>query len=267
MKQYLSFFKLKFTVGLQYRAAALAGLCTQLFFGFVFILIYTAFYKSGVANPSMSLKELTTYLWLNQTFYALIYIYHKDNEIINMIKKGDIAYELCRPQNLYFMWFLRVFSTKLSSVSLRCLPIVVISMLLPEPYNLSLPLSISSFLFFVVILFLSSILISSLITLLYVLCFYTIDTKGTMSIFCGIADILSGQTVPLPLFPRAMQLIAELLPFAYISDFAFRVYSGNIRGLSVLKGLSIELFWLVFTILIGLYFSSKIVKKVSVQGG
>ena len=93
MKQYLSFFKLKFTVGLQYRAAALAGLCTQLFFGFVFILIYTAFYKSGVANPSMSLKELTTYLWLNQTFYALIYIYHKDNEIINMIKKGDIAYE------------------------------------------------------------------------------------------------------------------------------------------------------------------------------
>ena len=33
MRQYLSFFKLKFAVGLQYKAAALAGLATQIFFG------------------------------------------------------------------------------------------------------------------------------------------------------------------------------------------------------------------------------------------
>ena len=93
MKQYLSFFKLKFSIGLQYRAAALAGLSTQVFFGIIFVLIYTAFYDSGIGNVGMTLSELTTYLWLNQAFLALIFIYHKDNEIINMIKKGDISYE------------------------------------------------------------------------------------------------------------------------------------------------------------------------------
>ena len=88
-----------------------------------------------------------------------------------------------------------------------------------------------------------------------------------MSIFCGIADILSGQTVPIPLFPNLLKLIAELLPFAYVSDFAFRIYSGNIQGLQILKGFSIELFWLIAIILLGLFLSNRIVKKVSVQGG
>lgn len=267
MKQYISFFKLKFTIGLQYRAAALAGMSTQLFFGIVFILIYSAFYKSGVANTNMSLKELTTYLWLNQAFFAMIFVYHKDNEIVGMLEKGDIAYELCRPQNIYFMWFIRILSTKLSSVTLRCLPIVLVAFLLPEPYNLSLPVSLGTFILFIIIMILSVLLISSLITFMYILCVYTIDTKGTMSIFCGIADILSGQTVPIPLFPKLMQIIAELLPFAYISDFGFRVYSGNIRGLSILKGLSIELFWLTVIISLGLFLSNKIIKKVTVQGG
>lgn len=50
MRQYISFFKLKFAVGLQYKTAAIAGLATQIFFGLVFISVYIAFYNSGDAN-------------------------------------------------------------------------------------------------------------------------------------------------------------------------------------------------------------------------
>ena len=145
MKQYISFFKLKFAVGLQYKASAIAGLSTQIFFGFIFIMVYIAFYGSGTTNTDISLNELITYLWLNQAFFALICIWHKDNEILNMIKKGDVAYELCRPQNLYVMWFVRILSSKLSSVLLRCIPLIIVALILPSPYNLSLPLNITSF--------------------------------------------------------------------------------------------------------------------------
>ena len=58
MKSYLSYFKLKFITGLQYRAAALAGMSTQLFFGFMYISIYIAFYESGSSNLPMHLNEL-----------------------------------------------------------------------------------------------------------------------------------------------------------------------------------------------------------------
>ena len=65
MRQYLSFFKLKFAVGLQYKAAALAGLATQIFFGLVFIMVYMAFYGSGNANVDISLEEIIPYQWLS----------------------------------------------------------------------------------------------------------------------------------------------------------------------------------------------------------
>ena len=35
MKSYLSYFKLKFKTGLQYKAAAIAGMSTQFFFGII----------------------------------------------------------------------------------------------------------------------------------------------------------------------------------------------------------------------------------------
>ena len=74
MKSYLSYFKLKFKTGLQYRAAAIAGICTQFFFGFVYISVYVAFYETGSSNLPMTLKEIISYVWLGQAFFALIYI-------------------------------------------------------------------------------------------------------------------------------------------------------------------------------------------------
>ena len=53
MSQYLTYFKIKFISGLQYRSAALAGLSTQFFFGLVFIMVYHAFYTSGSGKLPM----------------------------------------------------------------------------------------------------------------------------------------------------------------------------------------------------------------------
>lgn len=267
MKQYLSFFKLKFAVGLQYKAAALAGLTTQVFFGLVYIMVYMAFYKSGTNNTGITLQELIPYLWLNQAFFSLICFWHKDNEILTMIRKGDVAYELCRPQNLYVMWFIRILASKLSSVLLRCIPLIILAICLPSPYNLTMPKSISAFLLFAITLILSSLLITAIITLIYVLIFYSIDSKGMMGMYCGIAEILSGQAIPIPLFPNFLKKIATKLPFAYISDFSFRIYSGNIYGEAITKGLCVEIIWLILLIFVGSYLTKNILKKVSIQGG
>ena len=93
MKFYLSYFKLRFISGLQYRFAAVTGVATQFFFGIVIIMVYLAFYESGDANTPMSLTELISYLWLNQIFYSLLTLEYKDREIIEMIKKGVIFME------------------------------------------------------------------------------------------------------------------------------------------------------------------------------
>ena len=47
MKKYLSFFKMRFIHSLQYRGAALAGMFTQFFWGFMEIMLYKAFYEAS----------------------------------------------------------------------------------------------------------------------------------------------------------------------------------------------------------------------------
>ena len=89
MKAYLSFFKLRIATGLQYRSSALAGLATQFFWGLMLLFLYEAFYNNGLSTP-MPWKELTSYIWLGQAFYSLIYVYYRDTELLTMIKNGDI---------------------------------------------------------------------------------------------------------------------------------------------------------------------------------
>ena len=76
MRQYISFFKLKFAVGLQYKAAALAGMSTQFFFGIIYVSVYIAFYQSDSSNLPMPLNQLVSFLWLNQCFFALIFMWY-----------------------------------------------------------------------------------------------------------------------------------------------------------------------------------------------
>ena len=69
MRTYLNYFKLRIITNLQYRAAALAGIGTQLFFGLTYIMLYIALYESNTGvNPPMNLQSLITYLWMQQTF-------------------------------------------------------------------------------------------------------------------------------------------------------------------------------------------------------
>lgn len=267
MRFYKSYFKLRFITNLQYRSAALAGVATQLFFGIIYIFVYLAFYESNSGNGPMQIDQLISYLWLNQTFFSLVYMFYKDKEIYNMIRNGNVAYELTRPKSLYFMWYLKIMAQRLSNVTLRSIPIIVLALLLPAPYNLGLPKSITSFIMFLIALVIGTLLMTSIITLYHVFTLKTLNETGIVNIFMAISDLLSGGVVPIPFFPVFLQKIANILPFRYVSDLAFRVYSGNVGTKEGLCGILIQLLWLFIIIIFGNYLTKKNLKRIVVQGG
>ena len=59
MKKYWSFFRMRFLGGLQYRAAAWAGVSTQFAWGFMSLLMYRAFYD---ADPAAFPMEFLSWL-------------------------------------------------------------------------------------------------------------------------------------------------------------------------------------------------------------
>ena len=87
MKKYLSFFRLRFAMGLQYRVAALAGIVTQFFWGFMEIMIFRAFYRTDAAAFPMTLSATSSYIWLQQAFLAFFTAWMMENEIFDSTTK------------------------------------------------------------------------------------------------------------------------------------------------------------------------------------
>ena len=265
---YLHYFKLRFITNLQYRAAALAGIATQFFFGMIFILVYYAFYKS---NPNSTLpmnwNNLVTYMWLQQAFYALIYPYEKDLELLNMIKDGNLAYEILRPQNLFIKFYVKMIAKKTVSSLLRCFPVIIIGFSLPKVFRLSLPLSINNFILFLIALVISCLLVSVLTVIVHIFTMFTIDSKGIISMYSVIAEVFSGGTIPIPFFPEFLKKIAYILPFRYICDLPFRIYSGDIVINESITLLFSALIWIVALIVLGLLVTKLALKKAVIQGG
>lgn len=266
MKSYLSYFKLRFITNLQYRMEAIAGILTQLFFALIYIMIYLAFYESG-GNPPLNWQELVNYLWLQQAFFALVYPFDRETELLNMIKNGNLAYELVRPQNFYFKWYIKMLSKRLVAMLLRFIPIIIISSLLPYPLHLSGPYSLSNLIMFIIALILGLLLVTSLNLLMHILTMFTLDEKGTMITYSVISEILAGSTIPIPFFPAWLKLITEHLPFRFIGDFPFRIYSNSIpleEGYTLILG---SIIWIIITIVIGYLVSRISLKKAVIQGG
>lgn len=267
MSGYLCYFRTRLINGLQYRSAAFAGILTQIFWGFLNVMLYISFYSHVNSNIDISLSQIITYIWLNQAFLMLIFIYLKDHTIMDTIKNGTVAYSLCRPYNLYNWWFIKLTSDKYSAVILRCIPIIVLGLLLPLPYSLGFPSSLFSFILFLVSLIIGSLILVSIHMLIISIGFITNEEKGFSIFIMVIADLLSGGIVPLPLLPKIIQHIGNFLPFRFISDFSFRVYSGNIPLHKASIDIIIQLLWLIILIIIGQLIMNRILKKVCIQGG
>ena len=267
MKPYLSMLRVRYLNGLQYRAAALGGLATQFFWGLMLIFIYKAFYGDAVVSGGFSFKDLISFVWLQQAFLTLIFLYDWDYEMFSLILSGDVSYELCRPVDLYQLWYTRQLSKRLATGSLRFAPVVALGFLMPYPYNLSPPASLASFLLFVVALFLGLALLVAVSMLAFISIFKTMSPIGSMTLFGLLGEFFAGMTIPIPLMPPWLQRVCSYMPFRYTSDLPLRAYSGSIGTEEALAGIGIQIFWLAVLIIIGSRLMNRVTRLTVVQGG
>ena len=266
MRPYLSFFKLRFATGLQYRFSAIAGLATQFFWGIMMLFIYEAFYKNGVSS-SMNWQELVSYVWLGQAFFALLFFRVTDADIIESIRSGQVAYEFVKPLNLYWMWFSKIIAKRLSAGALRFIPVIIVALLLPEQYSLKAPISLEGLVLFLITMLLGLIISTALAMIIHALMFYTTTSKGLFNIYGNLADFFSGMIIPLAFMPTIMQSICYLFPFRLCMDLPMRLYIGNITAVEGTQTVLVQIAWILALVMIGNYMMKKVSKKLVVQGG
>ena len=267
MKKYLSFFRIRFIAGLQYRAAAWAGVATQFAWGGLTILLFRAFYQSGENSFPMEFSDLSTYIWLQQSLLAMYMLWFFDNEIFETITSGSIAYELCRPCDLYTMWFVKNMAIRLSKAVLRCLPILAVAVLLPRPYAMSAPAGVGAAVGALVSMILGFLVLIAFSMLIYISAFYTVSPMGMRILASSLTEFFAGAVIPIPFFPVWLQNMMNALPFAAMQSTPFLIYTGYLEGAQVWQSMAVQLIWLVVLVGVGKLMMNHALKRVVVQGG
>ena len=267
MKKYMTFFRMRFLVGLQYRTAALAGMATQFFWSGMNVLMYHAFYASDPAAFPMTLEATTTYIWLQQALLVLFAAWMIEREIFDSILSGDVVYELCRPIGLYDMWFFRGAANRLSRAVLRCFPILLFASFLPGSYGLSAPASGMHFLLFLITAAMGFMVTVAFFMLVYMLTFFTISPSGLRILVASVVEFFAGAIIPLPFFPDKLRAVIELLPFAAMQNVPLRIYSASLSVAEMARAIGLQIFWLGALVLLGRMLCALAIRKMTLQGG
>jgi ABC-2 type transport system permease protein len=272
MQAYTSLFVARFTLLLQYRAAALAGIMTQLFWGFIKVMILEAFFSNAASAQPMTLSETIGYVWLGQAFLFAVVPWSGNREIQDLIRSGAVGYDLLRPTDLYSFWFTRALAMRTVPIVLRGIPILGLILLVfpligPSGRSLELPPSFAALIAFL-LAFVGAVLLSAALTmLLTVSMMWTLSGEGINRFVPTIVIVLSDMIVPLPFFPEWMQPFLNALPFSGLFDRPFRLFVGNLPSDALLSILIHQGFWITAIVLLGRFLVNHGVNKLVIQGG
>ena len=267
MTAFFALHRIRFINTLQYRTAAFAGLMTQFAWGFMYILAFMAFYEANPYAFPMSLQQTVAYIWLQQAFMAIFFIWMYDNSIFEAIESGQISYELVRPMDLYGKWFVQTAATRMARALLRCLPLLAVAVVLPNAFRLVLPWDPLTALLFFVSMVLTLLVVIAFSMLIYISAFYTINSMGIRIVVWITADFLAGGMLPVPFFPHALRVFAELSPFGAMQNTPLLIFSGYLEGSMLVRALGLQVFWVAALVLIGRALMKKALSRVVVQGG
>lgn len=269
-------FASRFREELQYRAAALAGLFTQAVFGFIFLMILSAFYRSAQAPPGpdalpMDWPQVAAYIWLGQALLGLL-PWNVDPVAMNTIRSGEIAREMLRPIHLYRLWFVQVVAWRLVRTGLRGVPMVLFAMLLLPRVGLGdlalpAPAGPQALGLFLAGSGLALLLSGAITVLMQVAMLWLVSPEGLLRIVPAFTVLLAGNLIPLPLMPDWLQPFLAVQPFRGLLDTPLRLYSGSLAGNEALAALAWSVFWIAALVLLGRWAMAHGTRRLAVAGG
>jgi ABC-2 type transport system permease protein len=262
---YVALFRMSFRRQMAYRAATLAGLVTNFFFGvlraFIFIALYTG--ADAVEVAGYSLPQAVTFSALTQALIGPLMMFGSW-EVMRTIRSGDIAGDLAKPLDFYGFWLAQDLGRAAYQVLGRGVPIMLAYPLL---FDLVWPASLATWALFALSVVLSVLISFSWRFLVNVTALWTVDAYGLGRVAYMSVLLLSGFIVPLTFYPDWLRAIVRLTPFPAMVTAPIEIYLGMPSGLSVAYMLLTQAFWVVVLAFVARRVYALGVARLVVQGG
>ena len=263
MRAHLSVFRMRRKMETQYRGAMLGGIICQMFFGLVLIALYRALYASK--PQELPLKYVTTYVWLQQAFFRMLTA--TDSDLLDKIRSGGISYDLCRPVSMYGFYYVRVAAQKITGALMRGIPMLIFVSLLPEDWGIVAPASAGSLLLALAALGLGLLCVCTLENISQAFTMRTLDQRGMQALLALLMMTLSGNILPLTLFPDSWQKVITALPYAQLLDAPIRLYTGTYAVSEAPRILLMQVGWIIVLGVAGQMMWRANQKRIIIQGG
>jgi len=248
---------------LAYRTENIAGLFTNVFFGYLRAAVLLAIYQNTNNIGGYDPQAAVTYAWITQALIMVVALWGWwDIELT--IRSGDVVSDLAKPFSYVGFWLARDLGRAAYFVVFRGAPILVAGQLL---FGLHWPSSVWAWLLFAISLLLAVMVSFGFRFLLNVSAFWTTDARGLGSIALAAVTFLGGFVVPIRYFPDWLQPLALGLPFASITQTPSDLFVERVQGADVVGPMALQLVWAVVMLVAAQLTTLLATRRVVIQGG
>jgi ABC-2 type transport system permease protein len=263
MRLFWEITRLAFRRQMTYRAAAWAGLATNIFFGLLRATVMIALFGARDQVAGMTLQDAVTYTGLTQAVIAYLSIFGW-YEVMDSVHSGDVASDLLRPLGYVRFWLAVDLGRAALNVLLRGVPIMLVYALFVE---LALPGSAAQWAALGLAVLLSWLVSFGWRFLVNLAAFWTPNARGVGRFAYGLVWVLSGFYMPLRLYPEWFQTICQATPFPAMVNTTVEVYLGLLEGQALLTALLHQAAWAAALLALAHLILNQGVRRLVIQGG
>lgn len=214
---------------------------------------------------SVSLSQMITYGVISIVLGILLTTDEGPHQYITtQVKTGMITSDLLKPLSFPLHMLLRTSGDTIArTVFFVVPPFVAASLIL----DLQIPVTwIQGAIFFVSVI-LSYLILFFCNFLFGLIVFKTQDLVGFMFTYWALLRFLSGQLVPLWMYPDWLLPVVHALPFQAIFYTPLAIYIGKISGGALWHAIGVQLFWVAALYLLSQWVWGRVHRYLIVQGG
>ena len=248
---------------LTYRAATIAGLVTNFFFGILRAAILVALYGTQTEVQGLSVQGAVTYAALTQAVIGYLSLFSWFDLMVT-VYTGEIATDLLKPMSYLGYWMARDLGRAWMQLIFRGLIVMagyalIFDLVWPQGWSQWLALGVA-----LIFSWLISFLWRFLINLIS---FWTPNARGFLRLFFMLSYFFSGFLMPLRFFPDWVVKLSYLTPFPHMLNSVVEIYLGVLQGPEVIQALGLQLAWII-----GLFLACQLalragVKRLVILGG
>lgn len=248
-----------------YPSAMVAGLFTNIVFGFLIAYILLAVYDETDAIGGYDVEDAIAYVWISQGLLSVAGVFGPGWwELARRVQTGDVATDLQRPLDVQHAALAADVGRAVYHLVWRGVPQFLLGLLL---FEITLPDEAARWLLFAVSVGLA-VAVSFGIRFLVNLCsFWLLDYRGPVLLAIAVNLVLSGAIIPLAFFPEPLDTILRLTPFASLLQAPVDVYVGEPVGGSLGLVLALQVFWAISLYVAGQLVLAAGTRKLVLQGG